>query len=53
MKEICAESGVLFLSLFGLMENSDLADGLHPNDIGHEKIFQRVDAFLQEFIFNI
>ena len=29
-----------------LLNESDLEDGLHPNSIGHEKIFLRVKDFL-------
>jgi len=47
MKEICAEEGVLFLDIYGLLENSDFEDGLHPNVSGHEKIYQRVKEFLK------
>lgn len=46
MKEICEENKVLFLDIFGLLDNSDLEDGLHPNAVGHEKIFQSVKDFL-------
>jgi lysophospholipase L1-like esterase len=46
MKNICDKSGVLFLDIFGILENDDLYDGLHPNAKGHEKIFQKVNDFL-------
>ena len=46
MKNVCDENGVLFLDIFGILENDDLYDGLHPNAKGHEKIFQKVNDFL-------
>ena len=46
MREVCAEHQVLFLDVFGLLENEDLDDGLHPNVRGHEKLFQRIKDFL-------
>lgn len=46
IKESCENASVLFLEVNDLLENSDLADGLHPNPKGHEKIFLRVRDFL-------
>lgn len=48
MKKICAENGVLFLDIFGLLEDSDFEDGLHPNASGHKKIFKQVKSFLTQ-----
>lgn len=48
MKNVCEEKEVLFLDIFGLLENDDLCDGLHPNTKGHEKIFEKVKDFLIE-----
>ena len=45
MREVCLESDVLFLDL-GLLNNDDFYDGLHPNAVGHEKIFIQVRDFL-------
>lgn len=47
IKEVCQNAGVLFLEMNDLLENSDLEDGLHPNPLGHEKMFLRVKEFLQ------
>lgn len=46
IKEVCEENKILYLDIFGLLENADLEDGLHPNAKGHEKIFQKVKDFL-------
>jgi len=43
---VCEENNVLFLDIFGLLENNDFEDGLHPNAEGHNKIFQKVRNFL-------
>lgn len=48
MKDICVKNKVLFLSIFGLLSNGDLDDGLHPNVDGHKKIFEAVQKFLTE-----
>lgn len=45
MKEVCQKNNVLFLDL-ELLNNDDFDDGLHPNAIGHEKIFVQVKDFL-------
>jgi len=46
IKLVCQNTGVLFLEMNDLLENSDLEDGLHPNSKGHEKMFYRVKEFL-------
>ncbi|MBI4991649.1 MAG: hypothetical protein HZB99_00325 [Candidatus Harrisonbacteria bacterium] len=48
MKKVCVEQKVLFLDLFGILENKDLDDGVHPNTKGHQKIYERVRIFLMD-----
>lgn len=48
MKEICDKNKILFLDIFDLLKSEELYDGLHPNEIGHEKLFQKVKDFLME-----
>lgn len=56
MSEIAAKNNIQFIPVFGefkkhLDENKDLlADGLHPNDAGHELIYQIVMPKLQEIL---
>mgnify|MGYP001572510727 FL=1 len=45
---ICRENNVPYLDIFGLLDNEDIEDGVHPNSIGHEKIFAKVKDFLEE-----
>jgi len=47
IRKVCEENNVLFLDIFGLLENNDFKDGLHPNAEGHNKIFQKVRNFLE------
>jgi lysophospholipase L1-like esterase len=47
MEEICIANGVEFLDL-DILDNVDFFDGLHPNEQGHEKIFQQVKKFLED-----
>lgn len=48
VKKFCKKNRILFIDIFGILRNSDLEDGLHPNSAGHEKIFQRVKDYLVE-----
>ncbi len=48
LKNIAEERGTHYVPVFDLLADADLADGLHPNEQGHEKIFQRVKGFLEE-----
>lgn len=48
LKKIAKEHGMYYVPMFDLLADDDLADGLHPNEQGHEKIFQRVKGFLEE-----
>ncbi len=42
IEEVCKEKNTIYLSVYGILENSDFEDGLHPNSKGHEKIFQKI-----------
>jgi lysophospholipase L1-like esterase len=48
IRSVCNKKGVHFVDVLGLLTNDDLHDGLHPNENGHEKIFQKVKDFLIE-----
>ncbi len=48
MKSVCEKHNIPLIDIFGLLNNEDFDDGLHPNAIGHEKIFQKVKNFLTE-----
>ena len=45
-KRICQKNKIESIDIFGLLAMQDLADGLHPNSCGHEKIYKRVKSFL-------
>jgi lysophospholipase L1-like esterase len=46
-KRIAEESNAGYVKLFGLLDEDDFADGLHPNTQGHEKIFCLVRDFIK------
>lgn len=48
MKDVCKENNIPYLDIFGLLKNEDFEDGLHPNTLGHKKIFEKVKNFLEE-----
>lgn len=42
IKNVCYENGVLFIDTHGVLKENDFFDGLHPNERGHERIFEKV-----------
>lgn len=46
VKAVAAETESYFLDIKGLLSTKDLADGLHPNEIGHAKIAEAVEKYL-------
>lgn len=47
LQRFCKQHKLKFLDLAGLLAPADLVEGLHPNSHGHQKIFNRVKAFLE------
>lgn len=48
MKNVCQKNGIPYLDIFDALNNEDFEDGLHPNSVGHEKIFVIARNFLRE-----
>lgn len=46
IKVVCDKNNLQFIDVLGLLNRSDLEDGLHPNPKGHEKIFLKIKDFL-------
>lgn len=46
MEEVCKENNVLYLDVFGILNQNDFYDGLHPNESGHLKLYEVVKDFL-------
>lgn len=42
MKKACEAESVAYIDIFGILEPTDLEDGLHPNASGHEKLFRKI-----------
>jgi len=47
MKEVSERHGAVFIDVFDVLDQAtDLADGLHPNAQGYEKMFERIRGAL-------
>ncbi len=46
VKKYCKDENINFIEMIDVLEDSDLPDGLHPNEIGHEKMYKRIKDFL-------
>lgn len=42
LRRICGDKGISYILLKNILSPENLADGIHPNTIGHIKIFQRL-----------
>lgn len=47
LRDVARDSNTPFVEVFGLLDNSELADGLHPNAQGYEKLFQVISEGLE------
>ena len=48
LKEVSSLENLVFIETFDILDiNNDLADGLHPNAQGYEKLYQTLRGFLQ------
>lgn len=42
IKEIAKEEKLIYVHLQDLLKDDDLSDGLHPNSVGHEKLYEKL-----------
>ena len=42
LEDICQDNQVMYIEMFDLLKLDELSDGLHPNEIGHQKICDKV-----------
>jgi len=42
IQEIAAKNGFQFIDVSGILKNDELKDGLHPNSVGHKKLFKKI-----------
>jgi len=51
IKEFCEENDLPYLYMYDLLGDENMPDGLHPDAVGHEKMFLRIkDFFEKEFV---
>lgn len=48
LKKLAEEHELGYIPMFDVLDDSDLIDGLHPTQEGHEKIFNRIIDYLEE-----
>ncbi len=48
LEEFCKENKIKYLSMQDVLQKDDFIDGLHPNQKGHKKIFERIKKYLNE-----
>lgn len=52
IREFCERQGIKFIEIFDRMVDDDVAslmeDGIHPNDLGYEKIFEIIKEYLDK-----
>lgn len=49
LKNICLENNVDYLYIYDLLEIEELFDGLHPNNVGHQKICDKVKIKISKY----
>ena len=49
LKNVCLENNVDYLYVYTLLGVDDLSDGLHPNDVGHQKICDKVKNKISKY----
>lgn len=43
IRKCCIENQISFLNVLDILEIEDLnVDGIHPNEMGHKKLFERI-----------
>ncbi len=47
LREASKSLAVPFIEVFGILKNTDLADGLHPNGQGYEKLFSVISESIK------
>lgn len=47
LEEVCNKNDIKYLKIYDLLSLDELADGLHPNSIGHQKLCDEITKFLE------
>lgn len=50
IRRVCAKEKLTFIPMDNVLTNTNLADGLHPNSTGHQKIFTVVKPVVEKML---
>ncbi|TAK89191.1 SGNH/GDSL hydrolase family protein [Patescibacteria group bacterium] len=50
IKSVAMDTGIEYVSISSVLSDNDFYDGLHPNEKGHKKIFERVLPAVEELL---
>ncbi|MDD7228029.1 MAG: GDSL-type esterase/lipase family protein [Firmicutes bacterium] len=50
INDCCNKMNITYLKVYDLLDNIDLYDGLHPNETGHQKLFNEIKIVLNKMI---
>lgn len=42
IEKICNKNHIKYIKTFGMLDDDDLFDGLHPNSNGHKKLYEKI-----------
>ena len=48
LRRLCEENKIKYIPMQDVLQKEDFIDGLHPNQMGHKKIFERIKDFTNE-----
>ena len=48
LRRLCEEDKIKYIPMQDVLQKGDYIDGLHPNQMGHKKIFERIKDFINE-----
>ncbi len=52
IQQIAEQQSLFYIPMDDILTLDDISDGLHPNTVGHQKMFERVRDFLLENVLN-
>ncbi|MFA5994187.1 MAG: GDSL-type esterase/lipase family protein [Parcubacteria group bacterium] len=51
IKDVAGKNSLPFVDISSTLDNEDFIDGLHPSEIGHKKIYQRLIEVMGSYLF--
>lgn len=48
LEKLCGENKIKYIPMQDVLQKEDFIDGLHPNQNGHKKIFERIKEYTNE-----